>query len=309
LGWLHIVSVVDGLRESGQGAYGVCLGGCGVAGTCVDGVCHCPVGSFGPACSERRAPLLLGGGAKRAWLRLQAAVSEVEEKEAEVEAKIVSEKKKREEKIAHEKALAEKKRAEIAREKALAEEKRREEKIAHEKALAEKKKKEREEQKREAALALEELRHLDDGGEWSNSSSCASRGCSGHGRCLSSGCSCATGWSGPFCDQELCPEDCSGRGHCLVGSCLCEAAFFGRACEHVRCPNDCSGNGYCFQGRCQCSGRWGGVSCETELYPGGIVLISMPRRSKGSVAEPWAGAGPVGKVNTLRSSADAHLSN
>ncbi|GBG30584.1 Multiple epidermal growth factor-like domains protein 10 [Hondaea fermentalgiana] len=90
-------------------------------------------------------------------------------------------------------------------------------------------------------------------------------GCSGHGLCHLTECTCFDGWIGGDCSLRQCPFDvawndvatgedeahniaeCSNRGSCdrETGQCVCDVGFHGRACQMSTCPNDCWGRGRC----------------------------------------------------------------
>lgn len=113
--------------------------------------------------------------------------------------------------------------------------------------------------------------------------------CSGHGRCMSSGCQCEAGWSGLACNvydlrMQACKANCSGHGACVNATCLCDDGYSGEDCSQLRhlagCREGCSGHGECrrallfagplpgvrrrpppSEGLCACAAGYGGPSC------------------------------------------------
>ncbi|XP_074634355.1 multiple epidermal growth factor-like domains protein 8 isoform X4 [Acropora palmata] len=66
--------------------------------------------------------------------------------------------------------------------------------------------------------------------------------CEGNQRCAASlhgeQCVCLEGWTGPRCDQSICPNNCSfskGQGQCKLSleSCVCSRGFVGQDCSQV----------------------------------------------------------------------------
>ena len=91
--------------------------------------------------------------------------------------------------------------------------------------------------------------------------------CSGHGMCLKAKCYCDDSWEGADCGEKSCPNDCSDRGVCVKksGKCTCNEGYFGASCEHSECGVDCGINGHCDSRtkKCKCVDGFGGVGCQT----------------------------------------------
>lgn len=98
--------------------------------------------------------------------------------------------------------------------------------------------------------------------------------CGEHGECNLShpqypGCFCELGWAGPGCSKPACPLNCSYplKGSCGVdGICKCLPGFEGDDCVLETCPNQCSGNGFCSSDGCICYEGFAGPDCSEGLF-------------------------------------------
>eukprot|EP01137_Pigoraptor_chileana_P032030 Opistho-2@20760 len=111
-------------------------------------------------------------------------------------------------------------------------------------------------------------------------------------RATGSGCACAAGWMGTFCDQPCstatygpsCTSSCDCRNDAVcdrfTGACNCSAGWTGAHCERT-CPSrtygpDCISDCACrngascdrYTGLCECTSGWMNVTCETPCPDG-----------------------------------------
>jgi len=102
--------------------------------------------------------------------------------------------------------------------------------------------------------------------------------CGAHGRCNAQGkCTCEDGWQGEKCDRKgVCPNNCNGQGICKGEAdtgkpyCECTGPYGGVDCSQLKCSKTCQGNAQCLNGQCQCRPGWGGDKCDVKLgCPGG----------------------------------------
>jgi len=89
-------------------------------------------------------------------------------------------------------------------------------------------------------------------------------------------CTCASDWSGEYCDT-YCPGDepCNGLGTCVEGEgCVCDVTYGNATCLTRVCP-ECQQNGTCIPGEqtltstwtCDCPYPYTGMECAEQLCP------------------------------------------
>ncbi|VDK71171.1 unnamed protein product [Anisakis simplex] len=73
---------------------------------------------------------------------------------------------------------------------------------------------------------------------------------------------CENGWSGPNCDDPVCPNGC-GNGTCIApGVCRCRRGWQGVTCSQCQVLEGCK-HGYCADAnQCICEKNWGGTFCD-----------------------------------------------
>jgi hypothetical protein len=107
---------------------------------------------------------------------------------------------------------------------------------------------------------------------------CNNRGSCSFGSCTCSGSVNGQPWSGPACDNLLCPNStqqnfasCKNGGICQNGTCACVGYFVGGDCGTRICPGDCSLQGTCDTSTytCTCNKGYKGDDC-------GIVIPAVP---------------------------------
>ncbi|KJE97631.1 hypothetical protein, variant [Capsaspora owczarzaki ATCC 30864] len=82
-----------------------------------------------------------------------------------------------------------------------------------------------------------------------------------------------------------CPFACSDRGYCEAGRCSCPAGWTGEYCELEVCPNDCSGSGTCFAAArtCVCFPGYTGRDCSVDISAGGFSSLATNTTSLANV--------------------------
>jgi len=89
-------------------------------------------------------------------------------------------------------------------------------------------------------------------------------------------CTCASDWSGEYCDT-YCPGDdpCNGLGTCVEGEgCVCDVTYGNATCLERVCP-ECQQNGTCIPGdqtltstwTCDCPSPYTGTECAEQVCP------------------------------------------
>lgn len=106
-------------------------------------------------------------------------------------------------------------------------------------------------------------------------------GCYNGGTCSKKGCCCASGFTGPYCQQQVdncIGNQCANNATCINGvnkyTCSCPAGYSGQYCSVSLnpCLNGPCVNGFCIVSAasssgyyCNCNPGWTGVSCNQML--------------------------------------------
>ncbi|XP_033098111.1 uncharacterized protein LOC117102011 isoform X2 [Anneissia japonica] len=93
-------------------------------------------------------------------------------------------------------------------------------------------------------------------------------GCKNDGRCNyhTGTCLCNIGFSGQYCEQNLCDEPCRFGGRCVAKNhCSCPYGFLPPFCRPV-CDPPCYNDGECvYKDQCSCKQGWKGPNCLTPI--------------------------------------------